>query len=103
VAEIEITVVSHVGKSIGFVSDPRLKDWCNKNFCVTGNGWPSVAAMRKVVELTDLPPDWSCGCEKDDMAPQHWCRYDKHAITRTCHHCNKQETQSLSKRADDRR
>lgn len=96
VKEIEITIVSHAGKSIGFVSDPRLKDWFNKRFCVTGNGWPSVAVMRKVAELLDLPPDWACGCERDDMAPSCWERFDKYSCVRTCYYCDRQHVEHFN-------
>lgn len=49
--DIEVTIVEHNGNTIGFVSDERMKDWCNDRLCVTGHGWPSVAVMKKVCEL----------------------------------------------------
>lgn len=75
---IEVTVVEHNGRRVGIVTDPRLADWCNDKLCITGQGWPSVAALRKVGEIMGLPiANMFCGCEADTEAPhigESWSR-----------------------------
>lgn len=67
---IEITEYNHAGRSLGLVTDERLRDWCNPRPCVTGHGWPSVAVMRLVCAAMGASTDnRSCGCEKDDERP----------------------------------
>lgn len=70
VSEIEVTVVTHCGKSIGFVSDERMRDWRNQELCVTGNGWPTAEVCRTVCGLLGTDSSvWLCGCESSDQAP----------------------------------
>lgn len=90
VKEIEITVVEHMGRNIGFVSDERMKDWCNKRTCVTGCGWPSVAVMRLVCDTLGLPRSECCGCEKDTESTYISRMWNMKETQYTCHRCKRQ-------------
>lgn len=98
--KIEVTVVSHGNSRVGIVTDKRLSDWCHDRMCVTGHGWPSVAALRKAGEIMGLPiTDRFCGCEKDEEAPklsQMWSQGKGSQIR--CWLCGRQwEEQELGK------
>lgn len=45
---IEVTEYSHQGRSIGVVTDERLEEWCSRELCVTGHGWPSEEVKQLV-------------------------------------------------------
>lgn len=96
VAEIEVTVVAHCGKSIGFVSDERLQDWCNKELCITGIGWATALMCRTVCSMLGASPDdWLCGCERDDQGPsQLSCSQFRQPEQVTCHHCGRNWTRT---------
>ena len=53
--KIEITTITHLGKTIGLVTDKRLEGWVNQRLCVTGNGWPSTLVAQKCSEITGIP------------------------------------------------
>ncbi len=94
---IEVTEFSHAGRSIGLVTDERLKAWCHPDPCVTGIGWPSVGVMRVVCEAMGASTvDRACGCERDDESPQvgeSWRQVagsPRRDHTFTCHRCKRQ-------------
>lgn len=91
ITEIEITVVEHVGKSIGFVSDVRLKDWCNSKPCVTGHGWGTVAIMKTVQSILNFDTtNMICGCEKDEEGPSmSWMGTLQDGGTYLCRRCKR--------------
>lgn len=94
VSEIEVTTLEHNGKSIGFVSDERLKDWCNKKPCVTGH-WPSVAVMREVCRLLNFDTtNEFCGCELDHEAPKISWSNNIHGPKYHCCRCHREWTAS---------
>ena len=59
VKTIEVTVFSSKGgRSIGLVTDKRLKEWTNLKPCVTGSGWPSEEIkdeISKIMNLDSIP------------------------------------------------
>lgn len=89
---IEITIVSHGDRKIGYVSDGRLKDWCNSEPCVTGHGWPSVDAMREVCKRLGFDTaDRACGCEQGHEQASIYRKYLKGgAPTTTCMRCKRE-------------
>jgi len=89
VEEIEVTVIRHADRSIGLVTDQRLVGWLNARTCVTGNGWPSVAAMRLVCDLLGIEPDTLCGCEKDEESPVISQTYQHNIVKFRCGRCGR--------------
>lgn len=90
VYEIEITVIKHNGKSLGFVSDQRLQEWTNKKLCVTGNGWGTVGIHNKIHELLGVESiNNVCGCENLEESPQIAVmnNLNNGLVTKTQHHC----------------
>ena len=50
---IEVTVLSDDGKSVGIITDERMKDWVNEKPCVTGHGWPSDAVKNEATSIIE--------------------------------------------------
>jgi hypothetical protein len=88
---IEVTTLTHNERSIGVVTDERLKDWCNR-LCVTGMGWPSVAIIQKVSEMTGISVENEyCGCESDDGRPSiiQMFQFDTPGTEYRCRNCHR--------------
>lgn len=94
VTEIEVTIYSHGKSRVGLVTDSRLKEWCNKEFCVTGHGWPSIEVMDMVESDTGISVGDRCGCEASHESPQISCRYDypkgEVVVSNFCGRCQRQ-------------
>ncbi len=88
--KIWVTVVSHKGRSLGVVTDERMKGWTYDKLCITGHGWISMAVLRKIEEMTgaDLSKEF-CGCEKDDESPDLGGSWSKQEGT--IHRCRRCE------------
>lgn len=96
---IEVTEYVHAYRSLGMVTDSRLKDWCSAEPCITGHGWPSVAVMRLICGVMGVSTvNRMCGCEKSDESPQiseTWKRPKigegcvDHPHTFRCHRCRR--------------
>lgn len=90
---IEITEYTHGERSLGVVTDERLKDWCNVKPCVTGYGWPSVAVLRLLGEVMGFPVvNEFCGCERETESPrisESWRTGPVREHTFICHRCKR--------------
>ncbi len=91
VAEIEVTMVTHNGRSIGFISDERMLSWCNTRLCITGIGWPSAKVCRLVCDLLGFSAsEWLCGCETDDEQPSIFSKQRSgEPEVKTCQRCKR--------------